>query len=310
MNSAALTLSLLLALAPELSPAERDAVALQAALDRAGFSPGVIDGKPGAKTRSAVEAYQAFRGHSVTGVIDAATRKALGMDDRPAVMKYRITREDVRMVAPPPKTWPEKAQVSRLGYRSLADLVAERGHCTQALLSRLNGGLRLHRLEAGNDIWIPTVWPAAPPPKASRLEVNLEHKTISVLDSSGRVASLFHCSIAKDKEKRPAGACRIEAVTKNPEYLFDPAFWPEVKGVTKKLRIPPGPRSPVGLCWIALSLPGYGIHGTPEPELIGRTGSHGCFRLTNWDALRLAKMVRPGVTVRFINDAPSIAARR
>jgi len=110
---------------------------------------------------------------------------------------------------------------------------------------------------------------------------------------------LFHCSIAADKARLPSGQASVIVISENPAYTFDPKMWPEVKDVTQKLTIPPGPRNPVGLCWIGLSLPGYGMHGTPMPEMIGKTGSHGCFRLTNWDALRLAKMVRVGTPVRF-----------
>lgn len=277
-----------------------EAVVVQAALDRAGFSPGIIDGKLGPKTAQAIEAFQIYRGLPPTGRLDAATRQALEIDSRSPLITYRITDADVRMVAPPPKKWQDKARAPRLGYESLADLVAERGHCTQGLLARLNPKLDLRRLRAGDEVLIPSTWSPDRAPQAARLDIHLTAKVIEVVDKSGRVVALFHCSIAKDKEKRPSGSARVTSVSRNPEYLFDPKMWPEVKGVDRKLRIPPGPRNPVGLCWIGLSLPGYGIHGTPNPELIGKTGSHGCFRLTNWDALRLARMVRVGTPIRFI----------
>lgn len=287
----------------------QEAVGVQAALDRAGFSPGIIDGKLGQKAARALEAFQSHRGLPVTGRLDAATRQALEVDSRPALTAYRITPGDVKVVAPPPKRWQDKAKVSRLGYESLADLVAERGHCTQTLLARLNPKHNLARLRAGDELYIPSVWTPHRLPQAVRLEINLEARTIEAIDKSGRVVALFHCSIAKDKEKRPSGAARVTTISRNPEYLFDPKMWPEVKDVDRKLRIPPGPRNPVGLCWIGLSLPGYGIHGTPHPELIGKTGSHGCFRLTNWDALRLAKMIRVGTKVRF-SESTGLAVRR
>jgi lipoprotein-anchoring transpeptidase ErfK/SrfK len=119
---------------------------------------------------------------------------------------------------------------------------------------------------------------------------------------------MFHCSIAKSKEKLPKRSCKVADVALNPVYLFDPKMWPEVKDVRRKLVIPPGPRNPVGLCWIGLSLQGYGIHGTPEPELIGKTGSHGCIRLANWDVVRLAKVIRVGMDVRF-TAAQTVAGR-
>src|SRR5262249_49506493 len=113
---------------------------------------------------------------------------------------------------------------------------------------------------------------------------------------------LFHCSIAANPDKRPAGSASIVSVTIDPVYCFDPAMLPEVKNVDQKLLIAPGPRNPVGRCWIALSLPGYGIHGTPNPEMIGKTGSDGCFRLANWDALRLGTMVKAGTPITFVTN--------
>jgi lipoprotein-anchoring transpeptidase ErfK/SrfK len=119
-------------------------------------------------------------------------------------------------------------------------------------------------------------------------------------------------NVAKATVRRPSGrrvnvpglpsAHSVTGITENPAYRFDPSMWPEVKGGKSALIIPPGPRNPVGLCWIALSLSGYGIHGSPAPEMIGKTGSHGCFRLTNWDAVRLGRMIKPGTPVTFSSN--------
>jgi lipoprotein-anchoring transpeptidase ErfK/SrfK len=133
------------------------------------------------------------------------------------------------------------------------------------------------------------------------IEINLSEQIIRVIDRDRKLVGLFHCSIAASRAKRPTGQTRITRIVLNPEYTFRPQMWPEVtEKVDRPLRIPPGPRNPVGRCWIALSLPGYGIHGTPNPELIGKTGSHGCFRMTNWDALRLSRMVLIDTDVRFV----------
>lgn len=286
-------------------------IGLQCALERAGFSAGIIDGQPGRKTQIALMAFQRYRGLPVTGKLDSETRAALGIDERAGVKHYRITAEDVKMVAPPPKDWNDKAKAGRLGYYSLADLVAERGHCSEALLARLNPKKNMATLQVGDDVVIPDAWSSKKLPRAARLDVDVSQKTIAIIDDSGRTAGLLHCSIAKEKKKVPKGSCRVASVSHNPDYLFDPAMWPEVKNVKQKLRIPSGPRSPVGLCWIGLSLPGYGIHGTPEPEMIGKTGSHGCFRLTNWDAKRLAQMVRVGTPVQFRESPnPAFSASR
>jgi lipoprotein-anchoring transpeptidase ErfK/SrfK len=287
----------------------QEAVALQAALDRAGFSPGLIDGGPGAKTQTALEAFQTFHALPVTGRADAATQTALGLDSEPPVVRYVITRADAADVAPPPPNWIAKSKTDRLRYSSLAALVAERGHCSRWLLAKLNPGLDLDHLKAGDVLVIPNVVQSSRNPRATRLDIDFDARTIHVIDKAGRAAALFHCSIAKHKWKRPSGPCKVVVVRRNPDYLFDPKMWPEVKDVKRKLVIPPGPRSPVGLCWIGLSLDGFGIHGTPEPELIGKTGSHGCFRLTNWDALRLGEMVRAGTPVRFTESATVVASK-
>jgi lipoprotein-anchoring transpeptidase ErfK/SrfK len=177
--------------------------------------------------------------------------------------------------------------------------VAERFHCTRGLLERLNPGANMAILKEGDVLNVPAI-EKGKVIRGSRLQIHLGQKVIRVLDRESKVVAIFHCSIAKDEAKRPSGVANVVTVISNPTYSFDPAMWPEVDNVHQKLLIPAGPRNPVGLCWIALSLPGYGIHGTPTPELIGKTGSHGCFRLTNWDATRLGGMVEAGMVVEFV----------
>lgn len=287
-----------------------DPVAWQAALDRAGFSPGIIDGRLARKTVVALRAFQRAKGLPETGRPDDATRAALGLDSSPSTTTYTITSSDVGQVGPWPKTWYEKSKAGRLGYTSLATLVAERGHCSRDLLQRLNRKINLDRLKVGDALTIPNVQHTVSPARAAAIEIDFSDKIVYLLDKGKNVVGLYHCSIAKDKSKRPSGACKVKVVKDNPEYLFDPAKWPEVKDVKRKLLIPPGPRCPVGLCWIGLSLDGYGIHGTPEPENIGKTGSHGCFRLTNWDALELGQRIRVGTPVRFVERSALLAQVR
>ncbi len=303
-----------------------DPVGWQVALDRAGFSPGVIDGIIGSKTRAALRTFQASSGLKTSGEPDSATRTALGVGLRPAVVRRTLTDVDARLVAPVPRSWIARSEARFLGYRSLADLAAERGHCTLRLLRELNPGLNVDNLKAGDALRLPNIegpWPEvsespsdrpergthAAAPRVASLEVDLETKHIRVLDAAANTIAMFHCSIARDRDKRPTQPCKIKTIVKHPVYLFDPAHWPEVHDVDRRLNIPPGPRNPVGLCWIGLTLPGYGMHGTPDPEMIGKTGSHGCFRLTNWDALRLAGMVRVGMDVRFVPGAPTASGR-
>ncbi|MCX5659286.1 MAG: L,D-transpeptidase [Planctomycetota bacterium] len=183
-------------------------------------------------------------------------------------------------------------------------MLAERGHCTKALLQRLNPGVDLTNLSPGDSVVLPNVASSTSIftklPKAAAIEVHLGCKTVTPLDDSGRPVAQFNCSIAKFVEKRPRGETVVRVVALEPNYTFDPKMWPEERNETRKLQIKPGPRNPVGLAWVGLALPGYGIHGTPNPEMIGKTGSHGCIRLTNWDAIRLARMVKVGTPVRFV----------
>ena len=165
--------ALLLAIPSSGGPLE--AVGLQAALDRAGFSPGLIDGGPGTKTQTAIEAFQRFKGLTVTGRADAATRAALEVDSQPAVMRYVITRADAADVAPPPPNWSAKSKVDRLRYPSLAALVGERGHCTRWLLAKLNPGVDLDRLKVGDALVIPNVAPATRMPSASSPRLTSPH---------------------------------------------------------------------------------------------------------------------------------------
>jgi len=292
---------------PYTSPARAvtapDILAWQAALDRAGFSPGLIDGEMGQRTRMAIQAFQEYAGLPVTGVPDEATAQALGVTEQPALRYTVITANDAVEVGPNPTHWEAKARLKRLKYPSLAALVAERGHCSLATLTRLNPGVDLRKLRAGQRVLIPNVTMPRVLPRANLLEIDYGQKTISAFDASGRRIALFPCSIARHKDKRLTGTSQVTRIVMNPQYTFNPAMWPEVKDVNRVLTIPPGPRNPVGVCWIGLATRGYGIHGTPEPENIGKTGSHGCFRLTNWNVTRLALMVRVGTPVRFVDSS-------
>jgi lipoprotein-anchoring transpeptidase ErfK/SrfK len=273
-------------------------LAWQIALDRVGYSPGVIDAKCGGKTEAATREYQRARGLAVTGILDAPTAAALDVAPGRALTTYTIRAADLAELGPHPRKWADKAKLDRLAYPSLDELLAEKFHCTRALLADLNPGSDIAHLQPGRIINVPALSDDVPIARGDRVEVNLSEKVIHVL-AGGKVVGMFYCSVAKDKANLPSGPASVVCISENPTYLFDPEKWPEVKDVHEKLNIPPGPRNPVGLCWIGLSLPGYGMHGTPTPEMIGKTGSHGCIRLANWDALRLGKMIRVGTPVSF-----------
>lgn len=299
--------------APNISEAEvtlRRELAWQVALDHLGFSPGLIDGRGGTKTILATQEFQRVRGLPITGKLDSATATALQVDPDNVIGRYSITQADLDEIGPLPKTWIERSKLPQLGHEALENVIAEKFHCTTGLLATLNPGKTVNRMRVGDAVVIPVIQDAESFPKAARLDVNLAEKVIRVVGKDDTLIALFHCSIAKDKEKRPSGEAHVVAVAFDPNYTFRPEMWPEVKEkITSPLTIPPGPRNPVGRCWVALSLPGYGMHGTPNPELIGKTGSHGCFRLANWDAIRLGKMVESGTRVRF-SDQPTALAKR
>ncbi len=285
----------------------RGTIALQLALERVGFSPGLIDGLHGAKTTNSLREFQRARGLPVTGVPDTATRAALHVDEEDAIVRYTVRPEDKAAVGPLPKGWVERSRLDRMPYPSLLEAICEKFHCSSGLLAKLNPGKSLGALAVGDVLMVPNAMEEPPPARAARLEVDVLNKTIRALSPKGETVALFYCSVAAKKEKLPHGAGEVVVVAENPPYTFDPKMWPEVKGVDRILTIPPGPRNPVGIRWIGLNLPGVGMHGTPNPELIGKTGSHGCIRLTNWDAVRLARMVSVGTPVKFVNSPVRLA---
>jgi lipoprotein-anchoring transpeptidase ErfK/SrfK len=281
---------------PNVLTPERIA-AYQVALERMHFSCGFIDGDQGMRTQRMLRAFQQSRGLPVTGVLDTATRAAIGEPGEP-FLNYTVTPADIDAIMPKPATWRDKAKAARLGYNNIWESLAEKFHCTRGYLRQLNPDVK--EPVAGSDIIGPKVYPAAPYPHAASLRVNLGETSIEALDASGRVIAFFPCSIAKDKNKRPNGRLVVKSVVPDPDYTFDPELFKDSAAeehITHKMTLPPGPRNPVGTAWIGLSLPGYGIHGTPEPENISRTQSHGCFRLANWNANKVLRMVRVGTPV-------------
>jgi hypothetical protein len=289
------------------STGPNDGLALQIALEKSGFSAGILDGHPGGKAGVALREFQAAHGLPVTGQADSATWQALGVDPSAALTTYTVRGGDLDQVGAVPRKWTEKAKLSRLPYPSLDQMLAEKFHCTRALLSSLNGGKNLAGLDEGDQIVVPNV-PAMPRFEGvTKIEVNLSLKQIRLFGADGSLRGLLHCSVAAHTHDLPHGQTRVAVITNNPTYVFNPAKWPEVKNVTQKLTIPPGPHNPVGLCWMGLALRGYGIHGTPTPENIGKTGSHGCIRLANWDATRLGRSIAVGTTVVFVGGPQSNA---
>ncbi|NOS71632.1 MAG: murein L,D-transpeptidase [Verrucomicrobia bacterium] len=276
----------------------KDVLEAQVALMRHGISPGSIDGVNGSQTRAALVAFQKSALLTMTGELDATTRTALVLDS-PPFTNHIVTSNDLARLQPVSKTWLGKSQQTALDYETIIELVAEQGHASPNLIKRLNPSVDWTNVVTGTEIKIPdAVYP--PAKKAAFATIRLAEKQLQVFDASTNLLAHFPCSIAQRVDKRPVGELHIVAVAPNPDYTFNPEVFPEspeAQQLKTKLILPPGPNNPVGTAWISLDKPGYGMHGTPKPEDVGRTESHGCFRLANWNADFLIKMVWVGMPV-------------
>ena len=272
-------------------------VRLQILLDRAGASPGVIDGFDGDNVRKAIAAFEDMHGLPVDGVLDA---ELIGLLDAggPVVGDYAIVPEDVAAVVPPiPADYAEKAKRDFLGYESVAEAIAERFHMDVDLLEALNPD---NAFGAGDTVFVAAFGPDRTG-EVERIEADKRLRQLRAYDASGTLLAAYPATIGSDENPSPTGTHVVKGVATMPDYTYNPAINFQQGDNAEVLRIPPGPNGPVGTIWIDLSEPTYGIHGTPEPSLIDKTGSHGCVRLTNWDAEELAKMVKPGVSVEFLD---------
>ncbi|MFO1487683.1 MAG: L,D-transpeptidase [Verrucomicrobiota bacterium] len=272
----------------------------QLALDRLGISSGSLDGKTGSQTRAALRAFQQQAQLPPTGELDAATKTNLLLDATPLI-QYTVTSNDLARLQPIGKTWLAKSQQTALDYETLLECVAERSHAHPALIRRLNPAVDwTNGLSVGMTLQLPEVIRTNPPSKAAFVKISLAEKTLQAFDEDSNLLAHFPCSIAARFDKRPVGQLLVKAIAPNPDYTFNPEVFPEseeARQLKTKLILPPGPNNPVGTAWISLDRPGYGMHGTPNPEQVGRTESHGCFRLANWNAEHLIKLVWIGMPV-------------
>ncbi len=271
----------------------------QVALARRGFSGGPIDGIRGRQSAAALRAWQQREGIPDTGELDAATRAALVID-APALAWASLAAADLTELRKLPATWLGKSQQPALGYETALELAAERFRAGPAFLRRINPGVAWEALTPDTLFLAPAAEFIDRLGTAGRVDIRLAERVLQVRDERGRLTAHFPVSIARRVEKRPVGELRVVVVIPDPDYTFDPAVFTEsaeARELGRKILLPPGPNNPVGVAWIGLDLPGYGIHGTPEPSRVGRTESHGCFRLANWDARTLLGLAWVGLPV-------------
>ncbi|MGA2868469.1 MAG: L,D-transpeptidase [Verrucomicrobiota bacterium] len=276
-----------------------DTLEMQIALARRAISPGSIDAANGSQTRAALAAFQRSQNLVDSGTLDTNTRSLLTLD-APILTSYTVTTNDLASLQPLGKTWLEKSQQSSLAYETELELIGEVAHSNPLLIKKLNPGVDWANITAGTVIKIPDVEYPEPADKAAFVVIHLAQRYLEAFDQQTNLMAHFPCSIAAKVDKRPVGELHVTVIAPNPNYTVNPELFPEsaeLQAIGHKLILPPGPNNPVGVAWIGLDRPGYGMHGTPIPEQVGRTESHGCFRLANWDATYLLKLSWAGMPV-------------
>lgn len=294
--------------------AESKALAVQIHLDRAGFSCSTIDGQWGAKSENALRAYEATRPKDAKPAHAATPEQAYDryFADKPVPFRVvEVTQSDLDALVAIPDEPAERAKLPRMGYESVKEMFAERGHLSQIALAKMNPGVDWENVKPGLKLVIPDFpsiadeiaagergRPNRPKrPEAAFVKVSISKSQVRAYGADGKLLALFPCSIAANKAKVPPhGELKVTSYVAWPNYTYTPDYTPPGKKVQRHIW-PEGENCPVGVAWMGLNLPGYGIHGTPRPESIGFTGSHGCFRLANWNAARLYGMCRSGTKV-------------
>ncbi len=280
--------------------AKAEIAALQVLLDRAGVSPGVIDGRMGGNVDKAVAAYQEMTGRTIDATNAQSLMEELMATGGPAIVTYEITNEDVGgpYVAAIPEDYAHKAMLPAMSYERVTEMLAERFHMDEGYLKEINPGADFTR--PGTQIKVVATGENVTGVEVAKIIADKGREQVRAYDASGRLVAAYPSSIGSTSTPSPSGTVEVARIAFDPNYTYNPKINFKQGTNDKVLTIPPGPNGPVGTIWIALSKPTYGIHGTPEPSKIGKTNSHGCVRLTNWDAAELAKLVKPGVTVEFV----------
>ena len=277
-------------------------VKLQVLLDRAGANPGVIDGVAGENVTRAIRGFEEISGLEVDGIMTPDLWERLRSPE-PVSLTYTIVPADLeKMVESIPADYAKMAEMEWLGFTSGAEALAEKFHMDQSFLVSLNPAARF---VAGENIVVvnPGIQVHV---EISRIVADKSNERLVIYGDNDRPVLVYPATIGSDSTPSPRGSHEIKGVAVSPTYAYDPKINFQQAENTEKLTIPAGPNNPVGAIWIDLSEPTYGIHGTPDPSKISKSSSHGCVRLTNWDATELGKLVKPGIVVTFIEASKSL----